>query len=109
MNLGTETDSFVNHVMAGGTRPQVGMGATILMWADRTPGTIVKITPTQIHVQEDDYTRTDNNGMSESQAYEYRRNPGNIIRVFRRTKHGYRCKGMGLHIGNRERYYDFSF
>lgn len=110
MRLGTETGSLVNYMMADGTQPQVGMGATILMWTDRKAGTIVKITPTQIHVQEDDAVRTDHNGMSESQTYSYSPNPHGTIHIFRKTKRGYRNKGgSALHIGEREKYYDYSF
>lgn len=113
MKLGTETGSVINHVITrGGTAvvPTVGMGATMCGWSDRYPATIVKITPTQIHVQEDHAVRTDTNGMSESQDYTYTPNPAARIMVFRRTKRGYRsAEGRGLVVGVREKYYDFSF
>jgi len=110
MRLGTETGSLMNHLMAGGTQPKIGMGATILMWTDRKAGTIVKITPTQVHVQEDTAVRADNNGMSECQEYAYSPNPAGYVHVFRKTKRGYRNKaGNALSIGERDTYYDFSF
>ena len=61
MKAGTQTGSLVNHLMSQDTpiAPEIGMGATILSWTDRNAGTIVKITPKQIHVQEDNAERTD--------------------------------------------------
>lgn len=112
MKLGTETGSLINHVMTSGgqVQPEVGMGATVCHWSDRHAGTIVKVTATQIHVQGDKAVRIDKNGMSESQQYEYHRNPEAPISVFRKTKRGWRNKsGAGLLIGSREEYYDYSF
>ena len=111
MRLGTETGSLINHFLAkNGVIPEIGMGATICGWTDRYPATIVKITATQVHVQIDNYTRVDNNGMSESQDYEYSPNPDAPIRIFRKTKKGLKnACGDYLSIGRRERYYDYSF
>ena len=85
------------------------MGATILMWTDRYAGTVIRVTPTQIHVQEDKATRTDKNGMSESQDYEYAPNPQGRVWIFRKTKRGYRANGAGLLLDSREAYHDYSF
>jgi len=111
MKAGVETGSAINHFLSaqGDVKVEVGMGATILMWTDRRAGTVVKITPTQIHVQADTETRTDSNGRSESQRYEYSPNPNGTVYVFRRTKRGMRCHGMGVSFGRREAYRDFSF
>ena len=105
---------FVNRVMEGSKQitPEVGMGATITMYSDRAPGTIVKVSPSgkTVWVQHDDYTRIDSRGMSESQEYTYAQNTSAPVEVFRMTKRGFRNKnGDGLFIGKRERYYDFSF
>lgn len=115
MKLGTETGS-VNNWLLSGTKgqpvPEVGMGATILMWTDRKACTIVKVTPTQIHVQEDKAIRTDNNGMSECQSYRYESDTTAPVRIFRLTKSGaYRDgrKGPQLRIGERSAYHDYSF
>lgn len=112
MKAGTETGSLMNHVMSrlATPTPEVGMGATILMWTDRHAATIVKVTPTQVHVQQDKATRVDKNGMSDSQDYTYEPNPEAPIQVFRKTKRGWRDRsGQGLGIGYRCEYYDFSF
>ncbi len=89
----------------------VGMGATIVMWSDRHAATIVKVTRTQIHVQQDNARRIDGNGVSIYQEYEYTPNPKAKIIVYRKTKRGYRETGGGswLRIGEREEYYDPDF
>ena len=112
MRLGSETGSLTNHVLTGPgqAEPAVGMGATICCWTDRHAGTIVKVTPCQVHVQEDNAVRTDSNGMSECQTYAYEPNPNAPITVFRKTKRGWRSKcGRGLVIGKRMEFYDYSF
>jgi hypothetical protein len=112
MKLGTETGSLVNHAMASSpeVEPQVGMGATMLMWTDRNAGTVVRVTPKTVYVQRDRATRTDSNGMSEHQEYAYEPDPAGAITVFRRTKRGWRSSsGEYLRIGRRETYRDFSF
>lgn len=112
MNLGSETGSLVNYILAKtGKQPEVGMGATILSWTDRHPATIVKVTKTQVHVQEDLAKRIDDRGYyTEDQDYEYVPNPEAYIQVFRFTKKGLKNKnGNHLSIGRREKYVDPSF
>lgn len=113
MKLGTETGSLINHVLAHPAQctPVVGGGATICLWSDRHAATIVKVTPSQVHVQQDKATRTDKNGMSECQEYAYEADTSAPVRIFRKTKRGYREAGGGsyLSIGVRREYYDFSF
>lgn len=80
------------------------------MWTDRHAATIVRVTPTQVHVRRDIAKRVDNNGMSELQTYEYAEDPSAEVEIFRKTKNGYRNKnGDGLMIGERREYYDTSF
>jgi hypothetical protein len=125
MKLGTETGSLMNHVFSGyNDVPAVGMGATILMWSDREPATIIEVNEKKryIVVQEDNAKRIDTNGMSESQDYEYSPNPEGSKRIYRKMKNGRwqehyinpetgrLVKGGGyLSIGDREKYHDFSF
>jgi len=106
--------SLINDLMTSGTdgapEPVVGMGVTILMWSDRHPGTIVKVTKSQIHVQGDKATRTDKNGMSEMQIYTFEPNPEAGISIFRKTKKGWKNnRGEKLAIGYRDKYHDYSF
>jgi hypothetical protein len=113
MRLGTETSS-VNNWMLSGTKgqpkPEVGMGATILMWTDRKACTIVKVTRTQVHVQEDKAIRTDDYGMSDCQSYRYERDEAAPVMIFRLRKNGaYKGPGGQLRIGDRSAYHDYSF
>ena len=95
---------------------KVGTGVTMLSWTDRNPGTIIEVDSNGkwIKIQEDDYKRLDNNGMSDEQDYEYFRNPNGYIYTYKKNRLGQftdngRKDGRGLIIGHRERYYDFSF
>jgi len=94
--------------------PQVGMGATELMYSDRHPFTIVEIlSPKRIVVQADKATRKDDRGFSESQQYIYEPQPESPKIVLFLNKHG-RWKARGnadgstFLIGKREEYYDFT-
>ena len=128
MKLGSETGSLVNHLdsraVIGAPEPVIGMGATLLGWTDRYPGTVIGWDGKILTVQKDNAVRTDSNGMSESQEYEYTPNPQGSVSRFKLDKNGmWRevttstkgrtvfCEGggSGLMIGHREKYYDFSF
>lgn len=128
MKLGTQTGSVMNHLYSrmtiGEPAVYVGMGVTFLSWTDRSPGTIVEVNTKKNYIVciEDDCKRIDKNGMSECQEYEYTTNPDGHERYFRKDKNG-QWRGMrfnengrlvysgvgGLRVGEREKYYDFSF
>lgn len=59
-------------------KPTVGMGGTLLCYSDREPVTVVEVSPDgkTLWFTHDKATRTDSNGMSESQSYEYETVPG---------------------------------
>jgi len=112
--------SFQN-MMAGEAKypkPESGMGATVVMWTDRYACTIIDIDKDEktITIQFDKATRTDKNGMSESQSYSYKQDPNGQTIIFTKRK-GDRWvkKGQSLHdgvrlaIGARNHYYDYSF
>lgn len=130
MKLGTETGSVVNHLMSRGTigqpEPVVGMGCTVLHWTDRSAATIHEVTQVGsrvvIAVTYDHAKRTDSNGMSEQQDYEYTPDPAGPRIHFRREADGRWREvqlnergrwvlrgGAGLQIGVRRAYHDFSF
>lgn len=101
---------------------KVGDGATIAYFSDREPCTIIGIDPQGkwIKVQEDNWVRTDNNGMSDIQEYEYSRNTKGTIHTFKRTRkdpnkytdngiYKWGDYGSRLCFGYRERYYDYTF
>lgn len=98
--------------------PTVGQGATILHWTDRSPATVVAVSKDgkTVTVQDDNYKRTDSNGMSECQDYEFSPNPVGGLTTFTLRRNGrWVVKGSGMNDGNRlslgERdcYHDFSF
>ena len=129
MKLGTQTGSLINHIYSTETSgiPVAGTGATMLGWSDRKPGTVFKVfsvgKSTIVEVRCDRYTRTDKNGMSESQEYEYKTDINGCRRFFRQTKNGgwegvykssetgrwVKSGGNGVIFGRRERYHDFTF
>ena len=117
MKLGIETNSLSNWMMSG-TRgqssPTVGMGVTFLCWTDRHAGTIIEVSKSgkKIVVQRDHAKRTDSNGMSELQSYEFSRNPEAAREEFSLRKNGewrkVRC-GSRIALGHRSEYHDYSF
>ena len=131
MKLGIQTASVTNHIYSrmtvGQPDPIDGMGATILCWTDRHAATIICVdkshTQTLLWVREDKATRTDKNGMSECQSYDFEPNPNGRVLTFRQTKSGgweevevnqktgrlNKVDGHGLRIGERAEYRDFSF
>lgn len=115
MRLGTETGSLVNHI---GTRsaqpaPVAGMPATICNWTDRDPATVSRVSASgkTLWVRRDNARRTDHNGFSESQSYEYTQDRYAPEECFRLTKRGWRRSGgsSGLILGRREKYWDPCF
>lgn len=66
-----------------------GEGASVHVGTDAYAATIVSVTRLSITVRRDIATRTDKNGLSESQTYTYtRRDPSYRTETFRLTKHG---------------------
>jgi len=128
MKLGSETGSVINHLQSrmvkNAPEPTVGMGVTFLHWTDRSPGTVVAWNPKTaiLEVTEDSYQRVDKNGFSESQKYEYTTNWDAPRSYFKRLPNGtwqerrfnketnrWNKGSQGIYVGERERYYDFSF
>lgn len=115
MNI-SQAGNLNNWMMAGRGQqvPKVGDGCTILMYKDRHAATIIDVNKTgkTIIVQRDKATRTDSNGMSESQTYKFTPNPDAGTLTFRRT-HDNRWKelkgSLWLKIGERDEFYDFTF
>lgn len=114
------TGSLINLVQGNSRQhtPEVGMGATILMWTDRHAATIIEVSKSgkSIVVQRDNAKRTDNLGMSDAQSYEYTPNPNGTKTTYTLRKNGaWVRKGSGmkngerLGIGYRNEHYDYSF
>lgn len=105
--------------MKGGTQmnqiaPRIGIGATITCGSDSYPATVIQVTQNgkRIVLQEDKAVRTDNNGMSGPQTYNYSEDSeGRIfIATFRRDG-SFKLVGtqQSVYIGKRRKYYDPSF
>lgn len=118
LKLGTGTGNLWNHVASRyvDPEPKVGMGVTFLYWTDRGAGTIMEVkSPRRIVVTEDISTRTDSNGMSESQNYKYDVNPKAPRQIFTKRKNGAWVKlgdemnGQRIKLGYRDAYHDYSF
>ena len=94
--------------------PMVGTGATISFYSDRVAVTIIQVTHKgkRLVLQRDKATRTDHNGMSELQEYNYETDTnGAIYTATLRKDDSYRLVGgtERVSLGVRREYYDFSF
>lgn len=112
--------SLHNQIMstAHHLHPEVGMGATVCHWTDRSAATIsyVNDSGTKLRIRADKATRTDTNGMSDDQSYEYEPIPDAREQAWSRRKDGtWHPVGQStktspsLLIGRRSTYYDYSF
>ncbi len=103
--------------------PEVGMGATIIYWSDREPATITEVSKDfkKVWIVQDDAKRTDSNGASEDQRYEYTSKPRfteegedtAILYTLRKNgryvRKGDTMNGNSILIGRRRKYHDYSF
>lgn len=95
---------------------KVGDGATYSIGSDRYPLTIVEIvSDRKVILQRDNYRRTDKNGLSESQTYEYTPNPeARRVVVTKRKNGGWYEQGQSIgsgrySLGVRRAYQDPSY
>lgn len=128
MILGTETGSLMNHLYARGTlgqpTPEIGMGATLLLWSDRHAATITAVEgPADgwtLTVQRDQARVIKGSEMDGSAEYAYAPNPHGMAYRFRFKDGVWRqlrsdsnrmiAKGAtGLRIGDRREYRDPGF
>lgn len=120
LKLGTQTGSFINHAMSMAgqpEQPEVGMGATELMWTDRHAYTVTRVvSPRRVEVRQDLAIRVDENGMSDAQQYRYEPDPEAPVEVITKRKNG-RWVRMGqptshgpvFILGTRDEHHDYSF
>jgi hypothetical protein len=134
MNIGTQTNSLVNHMYSRMTvdapAPKVGMAATTLSWSDRHAATVTEVIELcgarwlyEIRVVEDKVTVTIGSTHDGSATFAFSPNPmgyANIYRMDRKTRAwvkgyinqdtGKFKKGTGgLILGHRDHYVDPSF
>jgi len=126
----TLTGNVMHDIMArDATKPALGMGATILLYSDRIAGTITDIfnvgQKTFIEVTRDISKRTDSNGMSDTQEYEYFPvlngekfyfcTDKNLTKVWtymvfnKETNRWNQSNGYRVRVGTRDAYYDYGF
>ena len=99
------------------TKPVVGQGGTHQVGTDAYPYTIIEVSESgkTIKAQRDEYIRTDSNGQSELQTYEYSPDLEGVINTFTLRKSGnYHEKGQSRHYhpffpGHRRFFRDPSF
>lgn len=105
--------NLTNRIQEGGAwrMPVVGEGATELMWSDRHAYTVTWVSKSgkTFRARQDKAIRTDSNGWSESQTYRFEPNPNGSEVTVRWTKRGWRNKGTGFKLGERDEYCDPSF
>jgi hypothetical protein len=94
--------------------PQVGDGATVHYHSDDEPATVIQVTHNgkRIVLQGDKAIRTDHNGMSESQSYNYERDENGAIYIATLRRDGrFRVSGgqQSVTVGSRRKYYDYSY
>ena len=117
--------SIINHIMTNSEQPTptIGMGATICHYTDRTAATVIEVGKNgkTVLIQEDIATRTDTNGMSDSQSYSYISNPDGRKRTVKLLKKGWKVLegkdsetgrniyGSGVVFNVRRAYHDYGF
>jgi len=110
--LGTVTANVTAFFNGGAFgKPEVGMGATLLMWTDTHAYTITRVSDSgkTFWMKRDLAERADKNGMSDSQDYKYTPQPDAPEECVRMTKRGWMCRGQFVRVGYRDEYYDYSF
>lgn len=100
--------------MIRATNINVGDGMSLSPYTDWTPYTVIERRDTPkgfvLTLQEDEAIRIDNNGMSDSQTYEYRRDPNGCIRTVRWNPRSNCLSADGYRIAfGRHAYHDYSF
>lgn len=91
---------------------KVGDGVTWHIGSDRYPYTVIEVVGNfLLKIQEDTAVRTDSNGFSEQQEYEFKPNPEGTVKVITRRNNGRwhergrdKTRGDVYTIGERLRY-----
>lgn len=123
MKLGTETGSFFNYLMANSmSTPEVGKGATVLHWTDRSAYFVNEVSNDgkTVVIERAKAVRTDDYGMSEAQSYKYERDEnaqpetikftyGKWRRVYTNWEGKKETSPINIIFGTMREYYDYSF
>lgn len=110
------TGSLINNILPDAQAFEVGDGATICHWTDRTACTVIGVSPSgkTVTLQADRAIRTDKNGMSDAQTYRYERDPEGHVRKARllgtsRARRAGWYSGGERVVPGRRAHHDFSF
>lgn len=112
-----ETASLISSMMVSSREslfPFVGMGATEICWTDRHAYSVIEVSKNgrRVKAQRNKVTRTDTNGMSESQAYQFEPDPTATVLTLSLRKDG-RWRRVAdtqlFALGHRSEYHDYSF
>lgn len=95
-------------------QPRVGMGVTECWYGDRKAGSIIEVYPSgrRAKFQYDKAIRTDGNGISRSQEYQYEPDASGIIRtIFLASDGKWRVFGGGqtVLLDQRNAFHDYEF
>ena len=124
MNTGSLINQLYSSMTINAPAPEVGQAATMLLWSDRNPGTVVEVNKKgrYIVVQEDRAIVTSGSSLG-APEYRYERNPEGSRHYFRKSSNGrwvnvarkpetgrfVQLKTLGLLLGERQKYWDPSF
>jgi hypothetical protein len=108
MKYGTLTNKiFANEESA---KPEVGNGATLILWSDRHAYTVVEVGENFVLVTRDTAERLDKNFQFGQQKYSYQTDTSATPEKAVLGKDGkYYLAGHVLQVGYRDEYYDYSF
>jgi hypothetical protein len=112
-----EYGSLINMISGSNPelKPEVGMGATILMWTDRRAATVIEVSKSgkKVTVQFDKAT---SQGSFGSQDWKLEPDPNGSTREYTKRKNGQWVAagdsmrgGQRLGLGYRDHYFDYSF
>lgn len=106
------------HTTNASQTPTVGMHATEQFYTDQVPYEVIAVPNAKtVIVRALTAKRTDKNGMSDAQAYEYESNPDGETKTFTQRKCGkwivrgvdVKQAGTRLVLGQARRFHDYSF
>jgi len=114
MKLNTETGSFINHLYSCiSEKPEVGKGATQLMWTDRRAYFVNEVSNNSktVVLESTNAIRTDDLGMTDSgQTYRFERTGQTFTIKFKWGKWRTSSNGVfNVVFGKMDEYYDYSF
>lgn len=88
--------------------PQVGDGATVLLWTDRRACTVVAVWRDHVTLREDVAVRVDGGHVNSAQSYRYQPDEDGHVYDFRLLDGEWRAGFHRVRFGVRDHYHDYS-